>query len=40
MMRLSAERLAGGVPDFQTVEALVRSFEAGAPRLNRLARDF
>jgi len=40
MMRLSAERLAGGVPDFQTVEALVRSFEAGAPRLNRLARYF
>ena len=40
MMRLSAERLAGGVPDFQTVEALVRSFEAGALRLNRLARYF
>ena len=40
MMRLPAERLVKGAPDLKTVEALVREFEAGLPRLNRLARYF
>lgn len=40
MLRLSQERLVNGVPDQKTVEALMRAFEAGSHRLNRLARYF
>lgn len=40
MMNLSLDCLTKGAPDYQTVEALVKEFEAGAPRLARLARYF
>lgn len=38
MMTTSGDALAGGIPDRQAVERLVREFEAGLPRLFRLAR--